>query len=178
MQNSCSNSKSMFRPHTQFTNVQKHKDLHTLTNRKYKYFKWTITKAEDVTSYLRKQKRMIFDSWFIFHLCIWCNSLRSSLTTQHLLWNTEPSNLRRYVQNSRQTSEVTCGEEWKPWLEICGPSALVTAPAHPFTTWLAFSGLSSLWSCRRGGLIWECTQFNTPAGEVPVRAKENSSLLG
>lgn len=129
------------------------------------------TKEDDLWTF-RKAKR-------ILGLCfMWWNSQRSSRTTQHLLWNTKPSNLRRYVQNLSQTSEVTCGEEWKPWLEICGPSALVTAPAHPFTTWLAFSGLSALWSCRRDGLIWECTQFNTPAGAVPVRTKGNSSLLG
>ncbi len=124
------------------------------------------------------------DSWFTFHLCIRCNSLRSSLTTQNWLWNTEASNLRRYVQiqvkHLRRHLNIWSLVWWrvKTMAEICGPSALVTAPAHPFTTWLAFSGLTALWSCRRGGLIWECTEFNTPAGEVPVRAKENSSLLG
>lgn len=28
-------------------------------------------------------------------------------------------------------------------------------PAHLFNTWLAFSELSALWTCRQAGLIWE-----------------------
>lgn len=45
-------------------------------------------------------------------------------------------------------------------------------PDHPFNTWLAFSELSALWTCRQAGLIWECTQFSALAGEFPAWAEK------
>lgn len=50
-------------------------------------------------------------------------------------------------------------------------------PAHPFNTWLAFSELSALWTCRQAGLISECMQFNAPAGEAPTWAEKRLGPL-
>lgn len=50
-------------------------------------------------------------------------------------------------------------------------------PDHPFNTWLAFSELSALWTCRQAGLIWECTQFNAAAGEPPTWAEKRLGPL-